>query len=290
MWARAGTGKLREACRRRRLAAVVVADPWSVDRHFFDYREPAAVIFADDAITSRIRKEANPFRVLDVGVYQGSYLMAHRIMTMLGYHGFEIRFYDELMGGKNQWRNAGSPNLHDLLAVRYLLLPQMQEVPGFHHVLGPVTTTPGSVGVLLERDTVPAYVRVVPGAAKLPEEQVVATVVDPRFPLHSVVVLPDSASVTPEPLRPQGADSTKVRPTLAEWAPGRMRVTLRGRGAPGISGHLGELVPRLAREGGRPGAPGAPWRPHAPDRGHPQWRSRSEPRLSPPPDIGSADG
>ncbi|MEZ0334448.1 MAG: hypothetical protein ACAI18_10595, partial [Gemmatimonadales bacterium] len=221
-------GKLREGVATASLAAVVVADPWSVDRHFFEYREPAAVIFADDAITSRIRKEANPFRVLDVGVYQGSYLMAHRIMTMLGYHGFEIRFYDELMGGKNQWRNAGSPNLHDLLAVRYLLLPQMQEVPGFHHVLGPVTTTPGSVGVLLERDTVPAYVRVVPGAAKLPEEQVVATVVDPRFPLHSVVVLPDSASVTPEPLRPQGADSTKVRPTLAEWAPGRMRVTLQG--------------------------------------------------------------
>jgi hypothetical protein len=148
-------------------------------------------------------------------------------MTMLGYHGFEIRYYDELLGGKNQWRHAGSPNLHDLLAVRYLLLPEMQEVPGFHHVLGPVTTTPGSTGVLLERDTVPPYVRVVPGAAKLPEEQVVATVVDPRFPRNSVVVLSDTASVSPEPLRTQG-DSTSVRATLAEWAPGRMRVTLEG--------------------------------------------------------------
>jgi uncharacterized membrane protein YfhO len=81
--------------------------------------------------------------------------------------------------------------------------------------------------VLLERDTVPAYVRVVPGAAKLPESQVVATIIDPRFPVNSVVVLPDSTSISPEPLRTQG-DSTSVRATLAEWAPGKMRVTLQG--------------------------------------------------------------
>ena len=135
LWA-IGVGRLRGALAGAALAVVVVADLWSVDRLFFEYREPAAVIFADDAITSRIRSEKNPFRVLDVGVYQGSYLMAHRIMTMLGYHGFEIRYYDELLGGKNQWRNAGSPNLHDLLAVRYLLLPENQAVPGFHHVAG----------------------------------------------------------------------------------------------------------------------------------------------------------
>ena len=114
-----------------------------------------------------LRRQPKPYRVLDVGVYQGSYLMAHDIQTMLGYHGFELRFYDELMGGKNEWRNAGSPNLHELLAVRFLLLPDSQAVPGFHRVLGPVTTTPGQVGNLYERDTAPAYLRVVAGAAKL---------------------------------------------------------------------------------------------------------------------------
>ena len=69
------------------------------------------------------------------------YLMAHDVQAMLGYHGFELRYYDELMGGKNEWRNVGSPNLHDLLAVRYLLLPDSQTVPGFHRVLGPAPTT-----------------------------------------------------------------------------------------------------------------------------------------------------
>ena len=116
-----------------------------------------------------------------------------------------------------------------------------------------MTTTPGSAGVLLERDTVPPYVRVVPAAAKLPEDQVVPTVVDPRFPLNSVVLLPDTASVTPEPLRAGGADSPAVRATLAEWAPGRMRVTLRGSDAPRVPPGRRELVSRLARHGGRHG-------------------------------------
>ncbi|HEX9164350.1 MAG TPA: hypothetical protein VF862_00455, partial [Gemmatimonadales bacterium] len=165
----------------------------------------------------------------DVGVYQGSYLMAHDVQTMLGYHGNEVRFYDELMGGKNEWRNAGSPNLHDLLAVRFLLLPAEQEVPGFRLVMGPTPTTPGTVGVLLERDAAPAYVRVVPGAAKLPENQIVPTVVDPRFPVNRVVLLPDTSSLGPAPLASLEGDSATVRATLAEWEPGRMRVTLEGR-------------------------------------------------------------
>jgi hypothetical protein len=226
------SGRLRGGLAAAALAALVVGDLWSIDRAFFVFRGPASEVFRDDAVTARLRAEAKPFRVLDVGVYQGSYLMAHDIQTMLGYHGQEIRFYDELLGGKGQWRNAGSPTLMDLLAVRYLLLPEAQTVPGFTQVLGPVATTPGSAAVLLERDTLPPFVRVVPGALKLPEDQVVATVIDPRFPFKAVALYPDSATLTPEPIRGgQVPDPVPVRPTLAEWAPGRMRVTLEGTAA-----------------------------------------------------------
>ena len=44
--------------------------------------------------------------------------------------------------------------------------------------------------MLYERDTVPPYVRVLPAAAKVPEEQLVPTVIDPRFPVSGVVVFP----------------------------------------------------------------------------------------------------
>ena len=54
------------------------------------------------------------------------------------------------------------------------------------------------------------------------------TVVDPRFPVDAVVLLPDTSSLAPAPIESLGADSTTVGATLAEWAPGRMRVTLEG--------------------------------------------------------------
>jgi hypothetical protein len=210
------------------LAAVVVADLWSVDRRFFDFKPPASELFADDPITTRLKQEPKPYRVLDAGVYQGSVLMAHSVQTVLGYHGNEVRFYDDLMGGKNVWRNIGNPNLHDLLATRFLLLPDTQSVPGFHRIMEPTPTAHGSVGVLYQRDTVPPYVRVLPSAAKLPEDQLVPTVIDPRFPVSGVVVFPESASVTPAPIRAGGPDSTSVRARLTEWQPGRMRVALTG--------------------------------------------------------------
>jgi hypothetical protein len=62
----------------------------------------------------------------------------------------------------------------------------------------------------------------------LPEDQLVPTVTDPRFPVSGVVVFPESASVSPAQIRGGRPDSTGVRARLAEWAPGRMRVGLTG--------------------------------------------------------------
>ena len=70
-------GRVRGLAAAGALAAVVVADLWSVDRRFFDYKPPASELFADDPITTRLKQEPKPYRVLDAGVYQGSVLMAH---------------------------------------------------------------------------------------------------------------------------------------------------------------------------------------------------------------------
>ncbi len=226
VWARRATGALAAVA----IGVVILGDMWSIDRLFFEFREPAAQLYRDDEITTRLRATPKPFRVLDAGVYQGSYLMAHDIQSMLGYHGQEIRFYDELLGGKGQWKFAGNPNLHDLLSVRFILLPEAQDVPGFHQVLGLVTTTPGSPAILLEKDTIPPYVRVTAGAAKLPEEQIPPTVIDPRFPLQAVTLYGDTASITPAPLRGGPlSDGAEITASLAEWTPGAMRVRLNGR-------------------------------------------------------------
>ena len=141
--------------RRRRWRWWSSGDLWSIDRLFFVFRGPASEVFGDDPVTSRLAApSAKPFRVLDVGVYQGSYLMAHDIQTMLGYHGNEVRFYDELLGGKNEWRNAGSPTLLDLLGrALSCCSPRRSPCPASTRCWARSTTTPGSPAVLLERDT-----------------------------------------------------------------------------------------------------------------------------------------
>lgn len=227
LWA-AQTGRIRGALAAGLLGLVVVGDLWSLDRRFFDYRAPAAQLYADDPVTARLRQEPLPYRLLDAGVYPQSYLMAFEVPQVLGYHGNEVRYYDELLGGKNQWTNLGSPNLHDLLAVRFLLLPEPQAIPGYRQVLGPVATTPGRTALLYERDTAPPYVRVVPAAAKVPEEQIVPTVIDPRFPYDAVVLYPDTASVSPAPIGNETPAPSPVSARLEDWRPGHMRIALDG--------------------------------------------------------------
>ena len=233
IWAMAA-GRLKGALAAALLVLVIVADLWSVDRLFFEWNRPAREIFADDALIARMREAPAPFRVMNVpgaqGVYQGSTLMAHGIQQVFGYHGNEVRFYDELWGGKNIWSNVGNPNLWDLLAVRFLLLPQAVPVPGFHQVAGPAGPAGGPSGILLERDTAPAYVRVVGAAAKVPEAQLVPTVLDARFPVSDLVVFSDTASVAPAAitggqLPPRPAIEAKV----SRWEPGRMTIGLTGQ-------------------------------------------------------------
>ena len=234
IWAMA-TGRLRGGMAAAALVAVIVADLWSVNRQFFEWNRPAAQIFADDALILRMKQSAPPSRVLDPGVYQGSVLMAHDIQQVLGYHGNEIRFYDELMGGKNVWKNLleGNPNVWNLLAINQLVLPKEQPLPGYHLVAGPAETIMGrSAGVLLERDTLLPYARVVGAAAKVPEDQLVPTVLDPRFPVSDLVLFADTASVNPPalvggqiPARP-GIDAK-----VTQWEPGKMTIGLVGQSA-----------------------------------------------------------
>ena len=232
LWA-VWAGKVRGAGAAGLLSLTVVADLWSIDRLFFDFSPPASQVYADDAIITRLRATKGPFRVFDVpgrgGVYEGSWLMAHRIQGVFGYHGNEVRFYDELWGGKNQWTNLANPNLWDLFAVRYLLLREPQAVPGFHEVGEQMTTTSGVPARLYERDTIPPYARVVSAAAKVAEAQAVPTVIDQRFPVDRIVVFPDTASLQPAPIAGGTLPSRPaVQATVGEWEPGRMRITLAG--------------------------------------------------------------
>ena len=228
LWAIAA-GRVRGGLAAAALVCLTAADLWVVDRQFFTFSPRATVLFRDDEVTGYLRRQPMPYRVLnDPGVYPQSTLMAYRIPSVWGYHGNELRYYQDLGGKEQGWSALQSPSLIDLLGVRYLILQQEQPIPGFRKVLGPVPSTFGGMAVLFERDTVPAYARVVAAAAKVPEAQVVPTVTDPRFPAGQVVLFADTAPVQPAPLA-QPLPVSAVQASVVEWRPGEMRIALTGQ-------------------------------------------------------------
>jgi hypothetical protein len=155
--------------------------------------------------------------------------MAFGIPQVLGHHGNELQRFDELMGGKNRWRNL-SPQLLDLLAVRYLITPVERgggdALPGFQRVLDSVPTSAGVLARLYERTNVQPYARVVPAAVKTDDSLVVGTLVDPRLPGFDRVVFYDpDAPVRPEPVT-AWPEPSAARGTVTQWEPGAMTVLL----------------------------------------------------------------
>jgi hypothetical protein len=207
------------------LAAVVGLDLFMNARRFFEYSPRASVLYADDPITGRLEATPKPFRVLNLNVYPGAYLMGKQIPEVLGYHGNELHAYDQLLGGKNEWRNLGARNILDLTATRYILLPAPQTIHGYHLALGPATTTGGETAYLFEADTVPPYARVVPAAARVADEQVVPTLLDPRLDPSRLLLLGPDAPVTTPPLDSMPPRSA-ARAAVTAWEPGSMHIRL----------------------------------------------------------------
>src|SRR5437016_951618 len=183
-------------------------------------------------VFGRVATTPLPYRVLNLpgpGAYPGSALMAFDIPEVFGYHGNELRYYDDLWGGKNEWRNLGVLPLWDLWAVRYATLPAgtqtLDSIPGFRRVLDSVTILDGSPVNLFERTAPAPYARVVAGAIKTDSATIIPTLLDPRMDFSRIVLFTNDQQVAPEPLKAMPAPSPS-RAAVTAWQPGRMTVTL----------------------------------------------------------------
>ena len=242
----AARGKLRGAALAGVLALLVSGDLFINVRRFWLYSPRASVLYADDPVTARLEATPKPYRVLnpfDFAEYPTAYLMAKDIPQVIGHHGNEMNDYDQLLGGKNIWHNLypnqeeeGYPaardlldpprNLYALLSVRFMILPESLPVPGFHLVTGPAPTTPtGRPALLYEADSTPPYARVVPAAAKIPDERIVPTLMDPRLDIDRLLLLPDTASID-VPRVTTMPEASGSRASVSHWEPGKMSVRL----------------------------------------------------------------
>jgi hypothetical protein len=179
------------------LGGLVLLDLWSVERQFIQWTPPAAESFAADGVVRAVQGDSTMFRVLPYGVYDDNrnYLMTHRIRSVLGYNGQELHRYDELLGGKNEWKNIGSPGLWRLLAVKYIALPQEIEGAALTKVAGPVASHGGQQVFVYRFEDAQPFASLVPIAVKTPEDQMIPTLVDPRFDGRRFVLVPPDALV-----------------------------------------------------------------------------------------------
>lgn len=232
-----GLGALRDQLTPRlfapALALVIASDLWLNATRFWLYSpSPTSDLFRPDPVTDRIRSTALPYRVFDLGVYPGDgvSLMAFDIPQLLGHHGNELRYYDELLGGKNQWTSLRFVHLWDLLAVRYAIAPygarNSDSIPGFTRVLDSVPTAAGGRANLFERTEPQPYARVVPGAFKATDSSVVVpTLLDPRIDYSRVVLFTPDQPVTPIAIR-EMPPASPSRASVTAWEPGRMTLAL----------------------------------------------------------------
>ncbi len=221
-------GRLQPAAFAMLLVLVVGADLYRAGRGFWQWSRPEQHSFRTDLLVQHLQATPQPFRVLDTGVYPGDLLVRHQVSQVLGYSGVELGDYDELLGGRNEWRHLrSSTHLWELLAVRYVLLTDSTRVTGYHLVSGPVPTATGRSGYLYEADSVPPYARVVPAAMKGDTGEVIPTLLDPRLDYNLLVVFDRFEPVDPLPLVDQRLPAlSPSHATFSHWSPGRMSLQL----------------------------------------------------------------
>ena len=215
------------------LIALVGTDLWLNARAFWNYSDAPHELFAGDAIKTRLRSLPRPFRVWDVDVYPGAALMADDIAQQYGHHGNEPHAFDVLnarQGSSLTFARAGDPQLLDLFAVNYLIVPAAsapESLPGFRRTLTNVAASSGVPATLFEREQPVSYARFIPAAAApASAAQIPATVVDPQFAIDRVVLVESAPGVAPGTIPTPLPEPSSLRVAFTDWKPGSMRMRL----------------------------------------------------------------
>src|ERR1700694_5569935 len=219
------------------LAVLMTIDLWTVERLYWMFSPPAKVIYASDPIVDMLKAEPQPVRVLAVPFVQpsqpdafltGDALMTHRIRNVLGYHGNQLGRYNELTGGRTTPQQLLSPNVFQLTNTKYSLtnIPEIPFLPNIVLAKGPVRNASGDVVYLYKLTDYHPYSWLTPVAVKAPDEQVLVTVLNPRFDVKRAALFDTSAKVRssagvqalPAPI----AATTSV----SHYEPGKVRIDL----------------------------------------------------------------
>jgi hypothetical protein len=230
------------------LAVLLAVDLWSIERLYWMFSEPAATLFATDPAINAIQADiakSGQGRVLPVPLSQsvdpldrafsGDVLMSHSLRIDSGYHGNELGMYQVLVD-LDSGRVRFSPQYWRHENVRYFYtgaddstmaqVSSQLKLPAFTKLAGPVRNAAQSMvyAYRIPADNPPAWVSAT--MVKAPQNQALATVLDPRFQPASASIVDTSAKdITAAQITTLPPPAT-TRASVTAYAPGAIDVSL----------------------------------------------------------------
>jgi hypothetical protein len=232
------------------LVALVAVDLWSIERLYWSFSPPASVTFASDAaadaINADIARSGEPGRtlVLKLGrganpsdpAFRSQALMNQRVRTVEGNQGNELGIYRAMMEADSS-RMALRPTLWRHENVRYIytdaddaMMTQASAQMGlqpFTKLAGPARNAGGSMVYAFKIAAANPAAWVAGVAVNAPPDQVLPTVLDPRFdPTRAALV--DTGSKIPGGPPTAAVSGTSVTAHVAQYEPGHIGIALSG--------------------------------------------------------------
>jgi hypothetical protein len=237
IWAAMTRGKISRSVAALALVVVTVIDLWSIERIYWMFSSPAKVVYASDPTVEILKHETQPVRVLAFPVRAGrnpdpflggDALMSHQIRQVLGYHGNQIGRYNELIGSNSEDNRLFSPNVLALTNTRYFLtnIPDLPFIGNTSVVKGPVVNASGDTVFLYRLNVDNPYSWVTPVAVKAPDDQVLATVLNPRFDIKRAALFEPLADVTVAGPIQTLPEALSITTSVQRYEPGRVRIGL----------------------------------------------------------------
>ncbi|MFL5470245.1 MAG: hypothetical protein ACJ8AE_10660 [Gemmatimonadaceae bacterium] len=246
VWLAATRTKLTSTVAAWAVVVLMAIDLWSVERIYWMFSSPGRVIYASDAIIETLKREPQPARVLPFQIQRtaapdpflgGDALMTHRIRNVWGYHGNQIGRYNELSGFTTNDNRIFTANALQLTNTKFLLtnIPELPFVANAKRVQGPVRNASGDSIYLYRLNAENPYAWITPIAVKAPDDQVLSTILDPRFDVRRAALFDTSAQVSsvqgvqalPNPLA--------LTTTVSRYEPGKVRLELSSPAPAGSS-------------------------------------------------------
>jgi hypothetical protein len=140
------------------LVAVVMipmVDGMRFNARFIDTIDPNQN-FGPNPIVDFLKQNVGDGRVLNFAKPDDDVLPFHRIDVVVGYHGNQLRWYDDLLGGP-QRKNLNNPRFLNLVGTRYILGLAAQQIPSGYFGPAPVVdaASVGKVSVLRNDNALP---------------------------------------------------------------------------------------------------------------------------------------